>query len=155
MGHPTTPLLRPCSRFTARRAQEYCNPSPCVHALGLLLFGRLLSGVACGGSTVVVPMYLGEVAPAHLRGTLGSAFLLTAVVGMLIGQVAGLPQVLGTPTYWPWILVSAALPAAAQLLFFQPLLLESPRWMLLNGRPGAATPPHPTSPHLRWMMLNG
>ena len=41
------------------------------------------------------------VAPAHLRGTLGSAFLLTAVTGMLFGQVAGLPLLLGTPDGWP------------------------------------------------------
>lgn len=39
-------------------------------------------------------MYLGEVAPAHMRGNLGAAFLLTAVTGMLISQVLGLLLVL-------------------------------------------------------------
>ena len=39
---------------------QYCSPAPCMTALGSLLVGRLLTGVACGGSTVAVPMYLGE-----------------------------------------------------------------------------------------------
>jgi len=117
---------------------EVCSPTPRVRALCVLLFGRLLTGVACGGSTVAVPMYLGETAPAHLRGTLGSAFLLTAVTGMLFGQLAGLPSFLGTNELWPWILAGAAIPALAQLLFFQPLLVESPRWLLLHGQPALA-----------------
>ena len=83
---------------------------------------------------VVVPMYLGEIAPPHLRGTLGSAFLLTAVTGMLLAQVLGLPAALGTREGWPWVLASVTLPAAAQLLFLAPTLLESPRWLLMAGR---------------------
>ena len=110
-----------------------CEPAPCTAAIATLLGGRLLSGIACGGSTVVVPMYLGEIAPAHLRGTLGSAFLLTAVTGMLIGQLAGLPTALGTPDDWAWILALGALPALLQLVAFQSLLVESPRWLLRRG----------------------
>ena len=132
------PLTIPGKVSEAERAARFCNPTPNTAALVVLLLGRLLTGVACGGSTVAVPMYLGETAPAHLRGTLGSAFLLTAVTGMLFGQLAGLPSVLGTPTGWPWILAGAALPALLQLIVFQPLLLESPRWLLLHGQPAAA-----------------
>jgi hypothetical protein len=38
----------------------------------MLSLGRLAIGVGCGGATVVVPMYLGEIAPANLRGSLGT-----------------------------------------------------------------------------------
>ena len=116
-----------------QKALEFCSPTPNVQALTALLLGRLLTGVACGGSTVCVPMYLGEIAPAHLRGTLGSAFLLAVVTGMLFGQIAGLPATLGTPIGWPYILAGAAIPALVQLLAFTPLLVESPRWLLLHG----------------------
>ena len=44
----------------ATKTQQYCAPVPCLSGLALLLVGRLLTGVACGGSTVAVPMYLGE-----------------------------------------------------------------------------------------------
>jgi MFS family permease len=36
--------------------------------------GRLLIGLGCGGVSVVVPLYLGEIAPPNLRGALGMAF---------------------------------------------------------------------------------
>ena len=131
------PLTLPDPTDDAAKAAQFCAPVPNVRALSVLLLGRLLTGVACGGSTVAVPMYLGETAPAHLRGTLGSAFLLTAVTGMLFGQIAGLPSLLGTKNGWPWILLGAGLPAALQLLAGG-VLLESPRWLLLHGRPSEA-----------------
>ena len=59
--------------------------------------------------------YLGEIAPAHLRGTLGTSFLLTAVTGMLIGQLLGLPGGLGTADAWPLILASVCVPALFQV----------------------------------------
>ena len=118
---------------------ELCSPAPNALALLLLLCGRLLTGVACGISTVSVPMYLGEIAPAHLRGTLGSAFLLTAVTGMLIGQVLGLPGLLGTPTLWPAIFAAVCVPALIQLLLLPPHLVESPRWLLLLGASTSAS----------------
>ncbi len=34
----------------------------------MLILGRLLVGFACGAVTVVVPLYLGELAPPNLRG---------------------------------------------------------------------------------------
>ena len=34
--------------------------------------GRLLIGLGCGGVSVVVPLYLGEIAPPNLRGALGT-----------------------------------------------------------------------------------
>ena len=39
---------------------------------------------------------------------------------MLFGQVAGLPLLLGTPDGWPLILAGVVVPAAVQLIFFQP-----------------------------------
>merc|ERR1719424_703461 len=104
---------------SAVREQTYCAPVPCLNGLGLLLVGRLLTGVACGGSTVAVPMYLGEMAPAHLRGTLGSAFLLTAVTGMLLAQVLGLPPLLGSDDRWRLVLLAALPPAALQILLLR------------------------------------
>lgn len=110
-----------------------CRPSAEGAALATLLVGRLLSGLSCGVATVVVPMYLGEIAPAHLRGALGSAFLLVAVVGMSVAQVLGLPGWLGTPTGWPCMLAMVALPGAAQLACHD-WMQESPRWLMMRGR---------------------
>jgi len=104
----------------------------CFDRVLLLLLGRLVSGIACGGAAVVVPLYLGEVSPAHLRGALGTANQLALGLGMLAAQLLGLPAGLGTLQGWPVLLGLPALPALLQLLF-QPLLLESPRWYVVMG----------------------
>jgi len=78
--------LEAAAALPSCESADPCNPQPCIAGLSILMAGRVVTGIACGASTVVVPMYLGEIAPPHLRGQLGSAFLLTAVTAMLIAQ---------------------------------------------------------------------
>ena len=52
--------------------------------IALLSLGRLAIGIGCGGATVVVPMYLGEIAPANLRGSLGTMNQFAMVIGILV-----------------------------------------------------------------------
>ena len=78
--------LEAAASLPSCESADPCNPEPCITGLSILMAGRVVTGIACGASTVVVPMYLGEIAPPHLRGQLGSAFLLTAVTGMLLAQ---------------------------------------------------------------------
>lgn len=61
----------------------------CPNRVAVLMGGRLVSGIACGGATVVVPLYLGEVSPAHLRGMLGTLNQLVMVIGMFGAQLLG------------------------------------------------------------------
>lgn len=110
---------------------EY-GPCVCTTRVLALIAGRVVSGIACGGATVVVPMYLGEISPPQLRGTLGTAFQLTMVVAILCGQVLGLEAFLGTSSLWPCMLALVCLPAFIQLLL-QSWLLESPRWYVMMG----------------------
>ena len=100
--------------------------------VSLMLVGRVVTGVACGASTVVVPMYLGEISPPHLRGTLGTCFQLCCVVAMLVAQVLGLPALMGTEALWPAYLLLVLVPAGAQLML-RDRLLESPRWLAGRG----------------------
>ena len=79
-------LLEAASSLPSCESADPCQPEPCMGGLSILMAGRVVTGIACGASTVVVPMYLGEIAPPHLRGQLGSAFLLTAVTAMLLAQ---------------------------------------------------------------------
>lgn len=100
---------------------------PCTSRVGLLTTGRILSGIASGGVCVVAPTYLGEIAPAHMRGTLGTLSQLTAALGVLAGLLLGFPAGLGSVGAWPLMLGLTLLPALLQLLL-QPMLLETPRW---------------------------
>ncbi|KAF9927054.1 hypothetical protein FBU30_003516 [Linnemannia zychae] len=100
---------------------------------GTMVLGRFLIGVGCGCVTVIVPMYLAEVSPAELRGTLGVMNQLGIVVGILFSQVLGLYY--STETEWRTILMAGAGLAALQVLAL-PFCQESPRYLALQ--PGGA-----------------
>ncbi|XP_051490296.1 solute carrier family 2, facilitated glucose transporter member 11-like isoform X2 [Apus apus] len=97
----------------------------------LLIVGRFLIGINSGIGLCVQPLYIGEVAPKHLRGAMamGSSIFLTG--GILTGQIIGLRELLGGESHWPLLLSSSCFPAFAQLLFL-PWFPESPRYLLID-----------------------
>mmetsp|Transcript_37679 Transcript_37679/g.70463 ORF Transcript_37679/g.70463 Transcript_37679/m.70463 type:complete len:514 (+) Transcript_37679:57-1598(+) len=100
----------------------------------LMVVGRVIVGVAVGIASQVVPTFIAEVAPPHLRGSL--VILNNAV--LVLGQVsasgvacayAAIDQTKGTVEGWRWMLGWGAFPAF--LMFFGLFVLpESPRWLL-------------------------
>jgi MFS family permease len=57
-----------------------------------LLVGRVLTGVSVGLTSVAVPTYISETAPAHIRGGLGSVFQLGVVLGVMEAYVSDASQ---------------------------------------------------------------
>jgi MFS transporter, SP family, arabinose:H+ symporter len=104
----------------------------------LVLF-RFIGGLGIGGSSVLGPMYIAEIAPANLRGRLVGFFQFNVVFGILLAyfsnDVIGL-QRFGA-TEWRWELGVTAVPAA---LFFVMLFTipRSPRWLVKKGRTAEA-----------------
>ncbi|KAE9064247.1 hypothetical protein PF010_g28683 [Phytophthora fragariae] len=102
----------------------------------MLIAGRFLVSIASGTATVVVPLYLGELAPPNLRGTLGTTYQVAMVLGILGTDIlafgfAGESQGFTHPG-WRLMFGFAGLLGALQLVL-TPLLIESPRWLLNNG----------------------
>ncbi|XP_019882019.2 glucose transporter type 1 isoform X1 [Camponotus floridanus] len=97
----------------------------------MLFFGRFIIGVNCGLNTSLVPMYISEIAPLNLRGGLGTVNQLAVTVGLLVSQVLGIEQILGTNEGWPVLLGLAICPAILQLLLL-PVCPESPRYLLIT-----------------------
>jgi MFS transporter, SP family, arabinose:H+ symporter len=101
-----------------------------------LVFFRFIGGLAIGGSSVLGPMYIAEIAPARWRGRLVGFFQFNVVAGILLAYFSnymiGLP-LQGSPLEWRWKLGISALPAA---LFFVMLfqIPRSPRWLARTGR---------------------
>ena len=109
----------------------------------LLIAWRLLGGFAVGMASVIAPMYIAEVAPADVRGRLGSLQQLAIVFGIFVSQLVNLAivaaadgsasnAVLGLAA-WRWMLVVEALPA----VLYGALALrlpESPRYLVAQGR---------------------
>ena len=100
-----------------------------------LLFFRAIGGLAIGGSSVIGPMYIAEIAPAAKRGRLVGLFQFNIVAGILLAYFSN--YVIGTmglgDSEWRWKLGIAAVPAA----LFSVLLVgipQSPRWLVRQKR---------------------
>jgi SP family galactose:H+ symporter-like MFS transporter len=92
---------------------------------------RLITGTAVGITSMLVPIYLAEVAPPSKRGAFVTGFQFFVTIGTLVAYFVNL---LGASHQdWRMMLWVAAIPAAFQLisLFFFP---ESPKWLLAQGR---------------------
>ncbi|XP_053118991.1 solute carrier family 2, facilitated glucose transporter member 4 [Hemicordylus capensis] len=96
----------------------------------MMILGRFFIGAFSGFASGLIPMYVGEISPTHLRGALGTLNQLAIVIGILIAQVFGLEGLLGTEKLWPLLMGLTVLPSALQLLFF-PFCPESPRYLYI------------------------
>lgn len=92
-----------------------------------IIVARFIIGFASGYSSVLVPIYLGEVAPPSLRGMLGTITQFGLVVGILVADLMAFP--FATESKWRMLFAITAVIAFGQLLM-SPFLLESPRWLL-------------------------
>jgi sugar porter (SP) family MFS transporter len=105
-----------------------------------LLGFRFLGGLGIGGSSVLGPMYIAEIAPASWRGRLVGLFQFNVVLGILLAYLSnflvGL-QHLSVDSDWRWKLGISAVPAA---LFFLMLFTipRSPRWLAKKRREAEA-----------------
>ncbi|VEI51837.1 sugar porter family MFS transporter [Kocuria rosea] len=103
----------------------------------VLVCGRILIGLAVGGASTVVPVYLAELAPYEIRGSITgrnelaivfgqlAAFVMNAIIAVTLGDVV--------EGIWRIMFAVSALPAIG--LFIGMLRMpESPRWLTEKGR---------------------
>jgi len=99
--------------------------------VGFLIFGRFLLGLGVGLASMIVPLYIAEIAPADRRGALVSLNQLMITIGILLSYIVG---VIFTPIEgWRWMFGVALLPALI-LGIGMFMLPESPRWLFEHGR---------------------
>lgn len=106
-----------------------------AQAFNMMVAGRLVTGIAIGLSSALVPTYISEVAPTAIRGSLGTLNQLVICLGIL----AALAINVVTPVEaWRQMFVLGALPALVLGvgMLFSP---ESPRWLQVNGQSAAAS----------------
>ncbi|KAI1420748.1 general substrate transporter [Xylaria sp. FL1777] len=88
--------------------------------------GRILSGVGAGAATVIVPIYISEVAPPRERGTFGAMTQVSINVGILGTQTLG--YFLSSGSTWRWIFAVGIVIAVLQILGLF-IIPESPAWL--------------------------
>lgn len=108
------------------------------------VLARLVGGIGVGIASMLSPMYISEIAPAKIRGTLVTLYQLAIVLGINLIYFVNL-KIAGSGTEqwnidmgWRIMLGSEVIPAFLflVLLFFIP---ESPRWLASKGKTDAAT----------------
>ncbi len=122
----------------------------CANFDSLVAF-RIIGGVGIGIVSIVSPIYISEVSPAKIRGTLVSLYQLAVTIGFLLAYLVNWvidlninPDFVATADIslwdkmfqteaWRGMLGSETLPA---LLFFLIIFFipESPKWLIVNGK---------------------
>lgn len=116
----------------------------------VLVLARISGGIGVGVASIVAPLYISEIAPAHIRGRLVTFYQLAITAGILIAYFTNflllqfslghnsdtLPLILHlvfVKEIWRGMIGVGAIPSILFLagLFFVP---ESPRWLIQNNR---------------------
>ncbi|KAM3257336.1 hypothetical protein ACQJBY_049571 [Aegilops geniculata] len=97
-----------------------------------MLLGRFLVGIGIGVNTVLVPIYISEVAPTKYRGTLGTLCQIGTCLGIIAALSLGIPSE-SDPHWWRTMLYAACVPGFFIVVGMQ-FAVESPRWLAKVGR---------------------
>ena len=92
--------------------------------------GRFLTGLFSGLFSGVLPLYLSELPPMNLRGLAGTMNQLTIVIGILVTNIFGLPQIFGTANLWPVLVGFILVPVLPGLALI--FAVESPKYLFIN-----------------------
>jgi SP family galactose:H+ symporter-like MFS transporter len=104
----------------------------------MLVAARFGLGIAVGAASFTAPLYLSEVAPQNIRGSLISMYQLMITIGILLAFLSDTwlssysSWTFGGEGNWRIMLGVVAIPAVFMLLGVI-MLPESPRWLRLAG----------------------
>jgi SP family facilitated glucose transporter-like MFS transporter 8 len=95
--------------------------------ISFLCFGRMLTGLGCGMSTVCSPMFIAEISTKELRGMLGSGVQLAIVTGILLAYAVGMAV-----TWRSLALFAMCIPICAALMTLK--VIDTPHYYLSRGQ---------------------
>lgn len=100
----------------------------------ILILSRIVLGVAIGISSIAVPLYISEIAPAKTRGALVSSFQLMITIGIVASYFSDLAFAdESNPFSWRWMFYVGVFPAI--ILFVGMIFMpETPRWLFSKNR---------------------
>jgi MFS transporter, SP family, xylose:H+ symportor len=106
-------------------------------SLTVFLIMRFMAGIGVGMASMLSPLYIAEVSPAHVRGRNVAINQLTIVIGILITNLVNYSLADNGPDTWRWMFGLGAVPAVLFLIGVL-WLPESPRYLMKAGQSEAA-----------------
>lgn len=102
-------------------------------SLAFFIGFRFLAGIGVGMASLLSPMYIAEISPAHIRGRNVAINQLTIVTGILVTNLINYVLSDNGADAWRWMFGLGCIPA---VLFLIGLLWlpESPRWLVKSGK---------------------
>jgi putative MFS transporter len=101
--------------------------------LATLIIFRFITGMGVGADLNLVSTYIGELAPARLRGRISVLTFLLGIIGQAVTPLIALALIPDLHNGWRWLFIIGGVIAVIALVArFQ--LPESPRWLALHGR---------------------
>lgn len=100
--------------------------------IAMIIFFRLIIGVAIGVASYTAPLYISEISPPQVRGALVSLNQLMITCGIVVSYLVDYALSTGTDQ-WRWMFGLGAIPALI-LIVGMTALSESPRWLVSRNR---------------------
>jgi SP family myo-inositol transporter-like MFS transporter 13 len=98
----------------------------------MLLIGRLVVGLGVGIASMIIPVYVSEVAPKQVRGRLATLNTFVITFGQVMAYIVNI-IFSETPSGWRYMFGVGAIPAIIQLIVM-PFMPESPRRMVAQNQ---------------------
>jgi len=127
-GRKKAQLYSSSLSFTAGAMMLLSKPA---NSLIMIIIARFFLGIFSGLATGMVPLYISEIAPKHIRGALGVVNQLAITIGILSAQILGLKELFGTEDLWNVLLFFTCVPSMFQVLILS-FMPESPRYLLID-----------------------
>ena len=99
----------------------------------IFIIARFFAGAGVGMASMLSPLYIAEISPAHIRGRMVAINQLTIVIGILVTNLVNYSLRNNGTDAWRWMFGLGAVPSI--LFIFGVLWLpESPRWLMQADR---------------------
>ncbi|EFA76336.1 sugar transporter family protein [Heterostelium album PN500] len=98
----------------------------------MLMVGRIITGISVGIASTVVPTYISEIAPQHMRGSLGLLRQSTITLGIMVSSLVAY-GLIHQDNGWRYTFGISTIPSILQMAFFF-WFLETPRWLVSKNR---------------------
>ncbi|SPO24832.1 related to VPS73 - protein involved in vacuolar protein sorting [Ustilago trichophora] len=96
--------------------------------------GRFIQGIGSGIGVVIVPIFINEISPIALKGSIGVLNQFSIVMGIFIAQAIGASWLGSDGAYWRVVPLTSGLVSVLQLLGSYSVGLESPGWLEGEGK---------------------